>query len=76
MHVRKRGIPTFADNLESGNYYNMESWPVQTRIAAVEAFIQTGSVTEAQRALRRNSEDSHAPVPERHSILRALESHG
>ena len=52
------------------NQYAMDRWPVQVRIAAVEAFIQTGSIIETQRTLRRNNEDRHQRVPERHSILR------
>ncbi|PSN42879.1 hypothetical protein C0J52_17995 [Blattella germanica] len=36
----------------------------------VEAFLQTGSVIASQRALRRNNQDRHEPVPERHSIMR------
>jgi hypothetical protein len=43
----------------------MERWPVQTQIAAVEAFIRTGSIKETQQELRRNNEDHHELVPER-----------
>ncbi|PSN53920.1 hypothetical protein C0J52_02452 [Blattella germanica] len=43
---------------------------MQIKIAAVEAFLQTGSVIASQRALRRNNQDRHEPVPERHSIMR------
>ncbi|PSN30198.1 hypothetical protein C0J52_26769, partial [Blattella germanica] len=33
----------------------------------------TGSVIASQRALRRNNQDRHEPVPERHSIMRWID---
>ncbi|PSN35848.1 hypothetical protein C0J52_26180, partial [Blattella germanica] len=50
--------------------YNNRNWSMQIKIAPVEAFLQTGSVITSQRALRRNNQDRHEPVPERHSIMR------
>ena len=41
----------------------MERWGVRERVCAVELFIRTRSITEAQRGFRRERNQQEAPSP-------------